>query len=1120
MHGLMGEHAHAAFAADVKESDEGDEALAVAEEPDATEDTDPAEVAEIIADILGGLLGEDALLAFTEEADVKESAEWDESAHKRADDGKFGSGGGGGTAKHDEWSKIPKEHHETLKAKLSAAVKDVGKGGDAGAKAKATIDRFKAMSDASGVDHGKILADFGHGGAPAPVDWRNHPVISTIRKEANERDLNDSMRELQGVHIDDLKIHPDVAKQFDGHGVETLERLAALLHGGVDKGRTFYSEQLGAVQEHSLLKDTGSFVVLGHPGKSISNGGIAGVLVDPLHTPNIPELRKLFPHVKFVAAKDAAATLAKVAPRGGKAVKDNAGVRESAEWDESAHKRAEDGKFGSGGGNKKKPPKGAAEFHAAVKGSEADRERHGRSMMLEKAKNLLALASHLGVSTDGVVEDNMVKKSELVDRLVKHAHAKAGHVSAEAKPVAKSAGPPQDFIDHARAELKKAQEIHGFGIALTGNHLFPRLKKAFPDLTPEQFNQHMADMHNDGIITMRRWGLEPFQGRPFLVPGEKLGIRPDRDGIVDWYSGIEKFNDPADVKESRQFDLARRRDVTLLEAWNSIDHPRGKGGRFIPKGSPEAHAAAKVALATLKTQEATPENTRTALEHLSILTVKQLHQLRKEHGLKASGKLRAQLVAAIAERLPGAGHKPEAEKVPEPAKVKGPHEMTAKEALQSGLDFQTYKHAVIDAFRNETTAEDDPIYRKLHSISPDDYTRAQRLMGKEVEAQGRIATLTDVASDLSTVTVTHEDGKTSLHKMSDLTSVTGLIDRAVEDAKDGSLNPGRAMQIAPYLAKEIVEKNGNLFAALKEKGVDPMSRGGRVLRDAVAKSIEEVKAKRDEPSPARQKAIDRQKELQADSAAPSPATPAAAVPLTPRGEGAKRAPYPYGADADDSAILPVPAVTSPPKVKPAVANRPAYPYGVDDQSDLTDPTRYMSSMLAAPPGQFPHVDRATHRDLSVMKSLLYRLAADDINAVTAQYKGGKLSPEMQKQRERDTNRAFERTIRKLASGGFQKSHGDAMALASAVDGMKSGSFEDRDWSAFLPKMQATAAKWIKEKDHPDDFGYVQFLLKGQLESKAATTVAGAHPLLESRPAFRLTPRRVPSIPLTPRRSGS
>jgi hypothetical protein len=95
-------------------------------------------------------------------------------------------------------------------------------------------------------------------------------------------------------------------------------------------------------------------------------------------------------------------------------------------------------------------------------------------------------------------------------------------------------------------------------------------------------------------------------------------------------------------------------EQTLQEAWDSSLHPRGKGGKFIPKGSAEAVAGAKESIAKLKGKPATSDTVKELAGHLSILTVAQLRDVHKEHGVKAPGKLRAQLVAALLEKLPGA----------------------------------------------------------------------------------------------------------------------------------------------------------------------------------------------------------------------------------------------------------------------------------------------------------------------------------------------------------------------------------------------------------------------------------------------------------------------------------
>jgi len=193
------------------------------------------------------------------------------------------------------------------------------------------------------------------------------------------------------------------------------------------------------------------------------------------------------------------------------------------------------------------------------------------------------------------------------------------------------------------------------------------------------------------------------------------------------------------------------------------------------------------------------------------------------------------------------------------------HQMTIGEALESGVDYHDWHNAVTDAFRNEVTAEDDPIF---HSLPKDlqtgtDYKRAQKLMGQQViDSKGNEHTLTDIAPDLSHVILTDKAGKQAAYRMDDVHSVAGYVDHYIEGAKDGSLHPSNAERIAPHLAKEIVASGENMFTALKQRGVDPMSRGGKVLRDAVARQIEKIQAEKNKPSPERQRAMSRAVELQ------------------------------------------------------------------------------------------------------------------------------------------------------------------------------------------------------------------------------------------------------------------
>jgi hypothetical protein len=169
---------------------------------------------------------------------------------------------------------------------------------------------------------------------------KNQPeLLAKIKKEAGRKEM-DSMLDpddpggARGVKIAERKIPVAVAKQFDAHGITStglgpLHDLTELLNNGVDPKRHFHSanlanslhsEQSNLYSAGNAIKDTGPFVVLSHPGKTIKNGGIGGVLVDDIYASSIPDLQQAFPSIKFVAARDAAKILSKVAPPGGKEV--------------------------------------------------------------------------------------------------------------------------------------------------------------------------------------------------------------------------------------------------------------------------------------------------------------------------------------------------------------------------------------------------------------------------------------------------------------------------------------------------------------------------------------------------------------------------------------------------------------------------------------------------------------------------------------------------------------------------------------------------------------------------------------------------------------------------------
>jgi phage head maturation protease len=112
----------------------------------------------------------------------------------------------------------------------------------------------------------------------------------------------------------------------------------------------------------------------------------------------------------------------------------------------------------------------------------------------------------------------------------------------------------------------------------------------------------------------------------------------------------------------------------LQKAWNAADHPRGKGGRFIAKGSGEAVNAAQQVISDVIGGKSTA-SPKDVMDHLSILTVKQIRELGQKHGKKIPKMLRAELVDAVQQLIDG---KPkEAAPEPKPAPTKPEAEPTA-----------------------------------------------------------------------------------------------------------------------------------------------------------------------------------------------------------------------------------------------------------------------------------------------------------------------------------------------------------------------------------------------------------------------------------------------------------
>lgn len=89
-----------------------------------------------------------------------------------------------------------------------------------------------------------------------------------------------------------------------------------------------------------------------------------------------------------------------------------------------------------------------------------------------------------------------------------------------------------------------------------------------------------------------------------------------------------------------------------MASWNPIDHPRGPDGRFIEKNSPEAVAAARDNIKQALAGKRTAKSLEAVTQNLSILTVKQLRDIKQEYNIAAGG-VKSSLVNKIADRLHG-----------------------------------------------------------------------------------------------------------------------------------------------------------------------------------------------------------------------------------------------------------------------------------------------------------------------------------------------------------------------------------------------------------------------------------------------------------------------------------
>lgn len=157
----------------------------------------------------------------------------------------------------------------------------------------------------------------------------------------------------------------------------------------------------------------------------------------------------------------------------------------------------------------------------------------------------------------------------------------------------------------------------------------------------------------------------PGQQDPFkMALGADKSKSDDKPADVDDYALTdERIDVMADLLASLYGDNAEAMLDHILDdgpkklaLWSPDDHPRGPDGRFIKKGTDEAFRLAKESVNAAHSTRS-PESMKMLMGHMNTLTVKQLHQLKRDYGTKGSAATKAKLIEKLSSRLISGRHR-------------------------------------------------------------------------------------------------------------------------------------------------------------------------------------------------------------------------------------------------------------------------------------------------------------------------------------------------------------------------------------------------------------------------------------------------------------------------------
>ena len=238
-------------------------------------------------------------------------------------------------------------------------------------------------------------------------------------------------------------------------------------------------------------------------------------------------------------------------------------------------------------------------------------------------------------------------KEQIFDKLVELNFGKIPEYTIEHKPLAEQAMEQQGEAAQPGAE----DPLGGLGGLFGGGGGEEQGADQMPGM-PEPDQPQEDDFAPIAMATSRpsdSADADPEE-EDFAPTEERIAAIADLLAAVFGDEAVELLDDIEDESPS---DAGA---PTAMAVWRPEDHPRGPDGRFIPRGTPEAYSAAKQAVHEA-TRNPTPDTMAALLRQMNVLTVRQIHELRKEFGTRGSAKTKAALIAKLSQRLTSGEHR-------------------------------------------------------------------------------------------------------------------------------------------------------------------------------------------------------------------------------------------------------------------------------------------------------------------------------------------------------------------------------------------------------------------------------------------------------------------------------